>query len=100
MQPCLDEATILAFGRGDVDPSTKRAVNEHVAECDECRSLVAQVVRSSSIVPKAELVDPFDHALPPAATAAVPAAAVPVAAWDATASGGTPGPETAAALEA
>lgn len=57
MQPCLDESTILAFGQGSVDAATKKRVEDHIAECEECRSLAMQVVRSSSMVPKAAPIE-------------------------------------------
>jgi anti-sigma factor RsiW len=67
MQPCLDEATILAFGQGSVDAATKKRVEDHIAECDECRSLVMQVVRSSSMIPTAAPNDAPPDSEPPAA---------------------------------
>lgn len=45
---CLDEETILAFGRGDLPPAGRARAEQHLAECDECRSLVSAVVRSSA----------------------------------------------------
>ncbi|MBX3229966.1 MAG: protein kinase [Labilithrix sp.] len=57
MNECPDEATILAFGRGEGDSALRRAVEVHLAECDECRALVSAVVRSSSLLPKARPID-------------------------------------------
>lgn len=46
---CLDEATILAVGRGTVQGADRLPIEEHVAECDECRSLVSAVARGSML---------------------------------------------------
>jgi serine/threonine-protein kinase len=73
MTPCPDEATILAFGRGEGDPALRRLVTEHMTECDECRSLVSAVVRSSSMVPAARPVEPvLEPTVPVAMTAESP----------------------------
>ncbi len=49
MTSCLDEATILAVGRGTVQGADRLPIEEHVAECDECRSLVSAVARGSML---------------------------------------------------
>jgi serine/threonine-protein kinase len=64
MMPCPDEATILAFGRGEGDPALRRSVSEHIKECDECRSLVSAVLRSSSVIPAARPLEPTVPAAP------------------------------------
>lgn len=46
---CLDEATILAVGRGTVQGADRLPIEEHVAGCDECRSLVSAVARGSML---------------------------------------------------
>jgi hypothetical protein len=46
---CLDDATILAVGRGTVQGAERVPIEEHVAECDECRSLVSAVARGSML---------------------------------------------------
>ncbi|MFO0742011.1 MAG: hypothetical protein U0270_39300 [Labilithrix sp.] len=87
MTPCPDEATILAFGRGEGDPQTRRMVEQHMAECDECRSLVGAWVRSSSMMPVAKPGAPVVGALAVAPTTP----ATPLQ------GGGAPSAETAAA---
>lgn len=86
MTPCPDEATILAFGRGEGDPATRRLVELHMTECDECRALVGAVVRSSSMLPVAGRIDPIAPTTPvtpsggPPAIGAATAAATPIVA--------------------
>ena len=54
MSPCPDEATILAFGRGDVNPATRRMVEQHVDECDgAARSSPRSSARPRSSRPRA-----------------------------------------------
>jgi eukaryotic-like serine/threonine-protein kinase len=48
---CLDEETILAFCQGDLAPAARARAEEHVAACDECRTLVSAVARSSIVAP-------------------------------------------------
>lgn len=45
---CLDEETILAFGRGGgLSAYARDRAQEHIGTCDECRQLVSAVARSS-----------------------------------------------------
>lgn len=71
MTPCLDEASILSFGRGDMPASRRATAEAHVAVCDECRVL-ASAVRRASIVDHGEIA--------PVAQPASDAVAAPVAA--------------------
>ncbi|MBL4685278.1 MAG: serine/threonine protein kinase, partial [Nannocystaceae bacterium] len=38
---CIDEATALAFARGELGSDAVAALTEHIDVCDECRALVA-----------------------------------------------------------
>ncbi|MBX3185580.1 MAG: serine/threonine protein kinase [Labilithrix sp.] len=44
---CLDEETILAFGGGELEAGKRKAAQEHINTCDECRALVSAVARAS-----------------------------------------------------
>jgi serine/threonine-protein kinase len=58
MMPCLDEETILSFCHGSMAADSRRRVEAHIAECDECRALVSAVVSSSLAPPKELVADP------------------------------------------
>lgn len=45
--PCLDEETILAFCRGTLQPSARARAEEHLAACDDCRTVLSVLARSS-----------------------------------------------------
>ncbi|MCH9688135.1 MAG: serine/threonine protein kinase, partial [Deltaproteobacteria bacterium] len=45
--PCLDDATALAFGRGDLEPEAIDHVVEHIDGCDACRMLVAMAATAA-----------------------------------------------------
>jgi serine/threonine-protein kinase len=49
MGACLSEATILALLERRLDPGTARAAEGHLARCDECRTLVSSLARSSLV---------------------------------------------------
>ena len=49
---CLDEETILAFGRGGLAATVRANAEEHIATCDECRQLVSAVARASFVDPE------------------------------------------------
>jgi serine/threonine protein kinase len=49
---CLDEETILAFGRGGLAATVRASAEEHIATCDECRQLVSAVARASFVDPE------------------------------------------------
>jgi serine/threonine protein kinase len=49
---CLDEETILAFGRGGLAATVRATAEEHIATCDECRQLVSAVARASFVDPE------------------------------------------------
>ena len=90
MTPCPDEATLLAYGRGEGDSAGRRDVEQHLAECDECRSLASLVVRSSSMMPaskaaspeRKEPIDPVAPTHPSGRTAAASPVLAPVKAGD------------------
>ncbi len=53
MMNCLDEDAILSFCQGSMSPMERRAVEGHLAACDECRALVSAVIKSSMVEPPA-----------------------------------------------
>lgn len=53
--PCPDDAAVLAFSRGELDPGQLAALDGHLDTCDGCRQLVA-VLATGSGVPDQEVV--------------------------------------------
>jgi tRNA A-37 threonylcarbamoyl transferase component Bud32/tetratricopeptide (TPR) repeat protein len=48
LRSCVPEDDLLAFAAGQVAPSTRREIVEHLRSCAECREVVAELVRDDS----------------------------------------------------
>ncbi len=64
---CLGEDLVLSFVQGKIPPGTEAEVQAHVAECSECRHLVAEAARYFAEDPSASSVPTEIHGAPPSA---------------------------------
>ncbi len=55
---CFADETVVRLVEGDLDEASRASVHEHMAHCDECRRLVAQVARSLGEQDEAEDPEP------------------------------------------
>jgi Putative zinc-finger len=49
--PCVDGETLAAWSSGALTPAQAARVEEHLADCDRCQSMLAAFVRTEPIVP-------------------------------------------------
>lgn len=67
---CLDDNTVVEFLDGALSMEAREQVEGHVADCDTCRRLIAEIGRAASVVAIAsDTPEPVDLAMSPTAPA-------------------------------
>ncbi|MEM9457501.1 MAG: protein kinase [Myxococcota bacterium] len=62
--PCLDDDTVAAYLRRDLAPDERAAAEAHLAECEDCRQLIAEIAWLSTAEAEGDRPDPAAEVRP------------------------------------